>query len=95
VYIPQVKKVIMKYNEQKITKCQMSEIYNLLEGSAFKDKNIKKDHVREIRKDVREKNEKVSINICPKCGGELVKISGKYGEFMGCSDFPKCRFVKN
>ena len=28
---------------------------------------------------------------CPKCGAEMVKRSGKYGEFYGCSDFPRCR----
>lgn len=29
--------------------------------------------------------------ICPKCGSEMVKRSGKFGEFYGCSDFPRCR----
>lgn len=28
---------------------------------------------------------------CPKCGAEMVKRSGKFGEFYGCSDFPRCR----
>ncbi|WBW96258.1 NERD domain-containing protein [Oceanirhabdus sp. W0125-5] len=93
VYIPQIKKVILKYNEKKITKEQMSDICNLIQGAELKDKNVKKAHVKEIRKDVREKNEKVSKNICPKCGGELVKRKGKYGEFVGCSNFPGCRFV--
>ena len=31
---------------------------------------------------------------CPKCGGVLVKRSGKYGEFVGCSNFPRCRYVE-
>ena len=30
---------------------------------------------------------------CPKCGGLLMKRNGKYGEFIGCSNFPKCRFI--
>lgn len=29
--------------------------------------------------------------ICPKCGSEMVKRSGKFGEFYGCGDFPRCR----
>lgn len=29
--------------------------------------------------------------LCPKCGSEMVKRKGKYGEFYGCSDFPRCR----
>lgn len=28
---------------------------------------------------------------CPKCGAEMVKRKGMYGEFYGCSDFPRCR----
>ena len=33
--------------------------------------------------------------LCPQCGKPLVKRSGKHGEFIGCSGFPKCRFTKN
>lgn len=29
--------------------------------------------------------------LCPKCGLEMVKRNGKYGEFFGCSNFPRCR----
>lgn len=32
--------------------------------------------------------------ICPKCGGKLVKRKGKYGEFIGCSNYPKCHYKK-
>ncbi len=31
---------------------------------------------------------------CPKCGGTLVIKSGPYGKFIGCSGYPKCRFVE-
>ena len=30
--------------------------------------------------------------LCPNCGRELVKRNGKNGSFLGCSNFPKCRF---
>lgn len=33
--------------------------------------------------------------ICPNCGGKLVKRKGKYGEFIGCSNFPNCDYTKN
>lgn len=33
-------------------------------------------------------------DICPKCGGRLVKRKGKYGEFIGCSNYPKCHYKK-
>lgn len=31
---------------------------------------------------------------CPFCGGALVLRSGKYGQFWGCSAYPKCRFTR-
>ncbi|HIC10156.1 MAG TPA: DNA topoisomerase I, partial [Campylobacterales bacterium] len=32
---------------------------------------------------------------CPECGSELVKRKGRYGEFIGCSSYPKCRYMEN
>ena len=32
---------------------------------------------------------------CPKCGKPLVRRHGKYGEFLGCSGYPKCRTIVN
>ena len=33
------------------------------------------------------------VGSCPDCGKDLLKRSGRYGEFVGCSGFPKCRFT--
>lgn len=32
--------------------------------------------------------------LCPKCGEELVRRSGRYGEFVACSGYPKCKYIK-
>ena len=31
---------------------------------------------------------------CPFCGSELVLRQGKYGQFWGCSTYPKCKFTR-
>ncbi|MDU9769351.1 type I DNA topoisomerase [Helicobacter pylori] len=31
---------------------------------------------------------------CPKCGGELVKKNSRYGEFIACNNYPKCKYIK-
>ncbi|MDD3592870.1 MAG: type I DNA topoisomerase [Sulfurovum sp.] len=33
--------------------------------------------------------------MCPKCGAELLLRKGRYGEFIACSNFPKCKYTKN
>ncbi len=32
--------------------------------------------------------------MCPECGQPLVYREGKFGKFIGCSDFPKCRHTE-
>lgn len=44
----------------------------------------------ENKQQVAEKIEKT----CPKCGKALVIRKSKYGKFIGCSGFPKCRYTE-
>lgn len=37
---------------------------------------------------------KYDASICPECGGKLREKSGKYGSFIGCSNYPKCRYTR-
>ena len=32
---------------------------------------------------------------CPQCGKDLLKRSGRFGEFIACSGFPKCKYSRN
>jgi len=43
-----------------------------------------------VKMDLGTTNEK-----CPQCGSPLVIKLSKYGKFLACSNFPKCRFTKN
>ncbi|MDE5888977.1 MAG: topoisomerase DNA-binding C4 zinc finger domain-containing protein, partial [Bacilli bacterium] len=31
---------------------------------------------------------------CPECGSPLVIRNGRYGEFVACSNYPECKFIK-
>ena len=32
---------------------------------------------------------------CPYCGGKLVQRKGPYGNFLGCSNYPECKYTRN
>ncbi|CAD7287510.1 DNA topoisomerase 1 [Campylobacter majalis] len=32
---------------------------------------------------------------CPECGGDLLERSGKFGKFIACGNFPKCKYSRN
>ncbi len=33
-------------------------------------------------------------DVCPKCGSPLVIRKGKYGNFVACSNYPKCNYIQ-
>jgi len=46
-------------------------------------------------KKLNKKNENFPVEKCPECGGNLVERASKFGRFLGCSNYPKCKFKKN
>lgn len=92
-YLDFLVKEIRKYDKE-IVKEDIEEIKNNIIKLNIEDKQRRKSHVKDIRIKVKSDNEKSDNMICPKCGGQLLKRNGKYGVFIGCSNYPKCRFIK-
>ena len=38
---------------------------------------------------------KMTTQLCPKCNSPMVERPGKYGRFLGCTSYPKCRGTRN
>ncbi len=52
---------------------------------------------RTIRKLTQKVQQKPPVQLeeaCPKCGKPLLLRDGQYGEFIACSGYPKCKYVK-
>lgn len=50
-----------------------------------------------IRKLTQKQQQKPAVPLdenCPKCGMQLVLRSGQYGEFISCSGYPTCKYIK-
>ncbi|PIZ16152.1 type I DNA topoisomerase [Candidatus Desantisbacteria bacterium CG_4_10_14_0_8_um_filter_39_17] len=41
------------------------------------------------------REEKLSGEMCPKCGSPMVEREGRFGKFFACSGFPKCKYTKS
>ena len=54
------------------------------------DKDKRKEHIENINAT----KEEYGNDICPKCGGKLVERKGKYSKFIGCSNYPKCKYTR-
>ncbi|MGP1560683.1 MAG: type I DNA topoisomerase [Helicobacteraceae bacterium] len=42
-----------------------------------------------------QKTVKQTDELCPLCGAPLVIRNGRFGEFISCSGYPKCKYTKN
>lgn len=76
------------------------------ELDAIADGNV--DHVKELKEfyekfeplleNAYDKMEKVQPTktgeTCPECGSDLVIRKGRYGEFVACSNYPECKYIK-
>lgn len=85
---------IKKFKTTLIAKPDVNKITAKLEEYKQQSNLTKKDHLRSL------KERHNSVITCSKCGGSLVKRTAKQGvnagsSFLGCSNFPKCRFAKS
>lgn len=94
IYDNQINNTIKNLSSEKcISLKELKQIKSILESSEIKEKVIRKEHIKTIkRKIINDKLKKENL-ICPKCNGELRLRDGKYNKFYGCSNFPKCRFT--
>lgn len=79
---------IMSYKEVIIP--NVNEVVEIINQNNITDDNIRREHVKNIRENIIDHDS----TKCPKCGGHLVERTGQYGKFIGCSNYPKCKYTK-
>lgn len=70
----------------------IADFISISEGFQYIKEN---DHISNARQAKRISIEKTNSMICPRCGGQIVVRNGKYGKFLGCSNYPNCRYTEN
>jgi DNA topoisomerase I len=50
--------------------------------------------IRKLNQKVQQKPPVQLDEACPKCGKPLLLRNGQYGEFISCSGYPKCKYIK-
>lgn len=80
---------VLSYKKEVID--NVDEILNIINKRNITDRNKRKDHINTIKNNIVE----LDNTKCPKCGGDLVTRNGKNGEFLGCSNYPKCKYTRN
>jgi hypothetical protein len=87
-------KYIKQFKKSIVDQESLNDVMNRLDLHETHSELTKKDHIRSVDR------RRSSNNICPKCGSNLVERMARKGpragsKFLGCANYPKCRFTKN
>ncbi|MCX6792522.1 MAG: type I DNA topoisomerase [Candidatus Falkowbacteria bacterium] len=58
-------------------------------------KSMNKDATPEQSEKLNALNEQFKDEVCSKCGSKMVVKNGRFGPFLACSSYPKCKNIKN
>lgn len=96
VYQEQLENAIYaRSTSEDLSQNEIEKIKGRIIGSRLEEKVSKKKHIQQTKLNVADRKMKIANNSCPRCGAVLKLRNGKYGQFYGCSNYPKCRFTKN
>lgn len=70
------------------------EIYDFIMQHQYSGKEARIEHKEKIKEINKERDEIIKQNLCPYCKSSLILRKGKYGNFYGCSNYPKCKYTK-
>ncbi len=93
IHIRNLINTIQRYRQPIMTSAQVSDMVSKLTTLRIQDKQITRNHVEAVRQKKSIQELRVGQGICPACGGRLVERKGRYGPFVGCSNYPKCRYT--
>lgn len=95
VYIKQIRSVIQSYQYPMFREDELEQIIFRIADFCNTSREARKQHIEQIHTKVYNQKSDIAKGICPKCGGLLVQRKGRYGYFIGCSNYPNCRYTKN
>lgn len=93
VYYGELRKTIRYYTERVMTAPQVNEIARYIQSNNLTSDEARKQQKNCAKARICQCEADLEQGRCPQCGGKLVLRTGQYGQFYGCSNYPRCRYV--
>ncbi|MGG7036622.1 MAG: NERD domain-containing protein [Flavobacterium sp.] len=95
IYSHQLLETIRKHSAVNLTETDKENILQKINASNLAKVYDRRQHIKSIKQSIRKREHSIDENKCPQCGGDLIKRNGKFGKFLGCSSYPRCKFSRN
>lgn len=97
IYWSEIRDYIRQYDQAIMSAEEANNIFENIIALNIEDPAVRSQHAESAnaRKEYHKVQAKNAINNgkCPKCDGKLVKRTGEYGDFYGCSNYPNCKYT--
>lgn len=91
----QVVPYIKKFRDKVLSSDQLGFYRRRLLEVISTTESDRKQHLENVYRNKERRDAAVASGKCPRCGGNLVLRNGKYGQFYGCSNYPRCNYILN
>ena len=83
----------LRRRKKILTRDEIKEIAEMVENFSINDRKTRKGHIQYAKNTAKNISREIRNGICPRCGGMLVVRKTSNGDFLGCENFPRCRFT--
>lgn len=87
-YIKQYRDKVLSADQVGFYRRRLLEVISTTESD-------RQQHLNNVNRNKERRDAAVANGRCPRCGGSLVLRTGKYGQFYGCSNYPRCNYILN
>ncbi|MDE5794778.1 MAG: NERD domain-containing protein [Muribaculaceae bacterium] len=83
----------IKRRRRIIDRDSLHAIAEKIVASNVTDSSVRREHTEYAKRTSKDVSADISKGKCPRCGGQLIVRKSDKGEFVGCANYPKCRFT--
>lgn len=83
----------IKRRQRIINRDSLREIADKLAAANVTDRSARREHTEYAKRTSKDVSADIRKGKCPRCEGQLIVRKSEKGEFVGCSNFPRCRFT--
>lgn len=88
-----LRSAIKQFHIQCITDGDIKRIITKINSANIIEEHARASHSAAVQQTQQRKQQMIANRICPQCRSTLVERNGRYGRFLGCSNYPQCKFT--
>ena len=88
-----LRSAIKQFDVPCVPEQYIRKIVDKISSANIVEEKSREAHTYSVQQTQQRKRQMIANGICPQCRSALVERNGRYGRFLGCSNYPRCKFT--